>query len=487
MSEFIQRHIGPSESEQRKMLADLGLSTIDELVREIVPDSILLRGDSRLPEGCSEQQALTELKDIASHNIVKRSLIGQGYYGTITPPVIQRNVFENPAWYTSYTPYQAEISQGRLEALFNYQTLITELTGLPVANASLLDEGTAAAEAMLLAHSQSKKKDFIVDDKLFPQTLEVLQTRAKPLGINIIKIDFDKSIPIAFFTDAFGVIVQLPNSHGNLRHRSGLLRLAEEEAALNRMGFNNNGAENLVKNFVEQGIEFKKDRKNICLGINFGKSKITDLSQAKDDYLTSLKLLIPYCDYAAINVSSPNTEGLRKLQDPILLKELLKEIKNLPNCPPLFVKIAPDLSLKDIDDICQLIIEENIDGIIAINTSIDRLGLENRKIMQTGLLLSEENGGLSGRPLQKKANQIIKHIHNIDKKIILIGVGGINSPESAWERICSGASLIQLYTGWIYKGPQLVPDILEGIIKQLNNHQLSSIKDAIGSDLKWVE
>ena len=227
MSEFIQRHIGPSESEQRKMLADLGLSTIDELVREIVPDSILLRGDSNLPEGCSEQEALAELKDIASHNIVKRSLIGQGYYGTITPPVILRNVFENPAWYTSYTPYQAEISQGRLEALFNYQTLITELTGLPVANASLLDEGTAAAEAMLLAHSQSKKKDFIVDDKIFPQTLAVLETRAKPLGINIIKIDLNASISISFFADAFGFITQLPNNHGNLKHRDGVLRLAE--------------------------------------------------------------------------------------------------------------------------------------------------------------------------------------------------------------------------------------------------------------------
>ena len=227
MSEFIQRHIGPSESEQRKMLADLGLSTIDELVREIVPDSILLRGDNNLPEGCSEQEALEELKDIASHNVVKRSLIGQGYYGTITPPVILRNVFENPAWYTSYTPYQAEISQGRLEALFNYQTLITELTGLPVANASLLDEGTAAAEAMILAYNQSKKKDFVVDDKIFPQTLEVLQTRARPLGINIVKLDLDATIPISFFADAFGFITQLPNNHGTLKHRGGVLRLAE--------------------------------------------------------------------------------------------------------------------------------------------------------------------------------------------------------------------------------------------------------------------
>ena len=158
MSEFIQRHIGPTPEEQSKMLNDLGVSTIDELVRQIVPDSILLRGDDDLPEPCSEQQALEELKEIANHNVVRRTLIGQGYYGTITPPVILRNVFENPAWYTSYTPYQAEISQGRLEALFNYQTLVTELTGLPVANASLLDEGTAAAEAMILAYNSSKIK-----------------------------------------------------------------------------------------------------------------------------------------------------------------------------------------------------------------------------------------------------------------------------------------------------------------------------------------
>ena len=281
-----------------------------------------------------------------------------------------------------------------------------------------------------------------------------------------------------------GTVTKFAQS-GNPKPR--LFRLAKEQAALNRMGFNNHGAENLVKNFLKQNIDLKKHRKNNCLGINFGKSKITSLSKATEDYLTSLKLLIPYCDYAVINVSSPNTQGLRKLQDPILLKELLREVKNLGNCPPLFVKIAPDLSYKDIEDICQLIIDENIDGIIATNTSLDRLGLEQRKIKQTGLLLSEENGGLSGKPLQRKANQIISHIHNIDKNINLIGVGGIDSPESAWERICSGASLVQIYTGWIYNGPQLVPNILNGIIKQINIHQLSNVKEAIGSNLEWIE
>ena len=227
MTEFIQRHIGITETEQTQMLNDLGLSSLEELVREVVPTSILLRGDDNLPEPCSEQQALEELKEIAEHNIVRRTLIGQGYYGTITPSVILRNVFENPAWYTSYTPYQAEISQGRLEALFNYQTLITELTGLPVANASLLDEGTAAAEAMLLAHSQSKKKDFIVDDKIFPQTLEVLLTRAEPLGINIVKVDVDELVDLESLENAFGLILQYPNNHGALKYNDGFMRCAE--------------------------------------------------------------------------------------------------------------------------------------------------------------------------------------------------------------------------------------------------------------------
>ena len=334
---------------------------------------------------------------------------------------------------------------------------------------------------------KSLNQEFCVVDKRLHQKICGIDF-CNPVGL---AAGFDKNGNAANIWKDFGfgfaeigTVTKFAQS-GNPKPR--LFRLAKEQAALNRMGFNNNGAENLVKNFLKQNVDLKKHRKNNCLGINFGKSKITSLSKATEDYLTSLKLLIPYCDYAVINVSSPNTEGLRKLQDPILLKELLREVKNLDNCPPLFVKIAPDLSYKDIEDICQLIIDENIDGIIATNTSLDRLGFEQRKIKQTGLLLSEENGGLSGKPLQRKANQIISHIHNIDNNINLIGVGGIDSPKSAWERICSGASLVQIYTGWIYKGPQLVPDILNGIIKQINIHQLSNIREAIGSNLEWIE
>ena len=227
MSEFVTRHIGPSKDQQTQMLQDLGLSSLDELVREIVPDSILLRGDYKLPKGCSEYEALGELKEIVKKNHVRRSLIGQGYYGTITPPVIQRNVLENPAWYTSYTPYQAEISQGRLEALFNFQTLVTELTGLPVANASLLDEGTAAAEAMTLAYNATSNKNvFLVDNKIFPQTLSILRTRAKPLGIKVLPIELS-NFELEDFTNAFGLVVQLPNNHGGIKHPDGLLRCAE--------------------------------------------------------------------------------------------------------------------------------------------------------------------------------------------------------------------------------------------------------------------
>jgi len=347
----------------------------------------------------------------------------------------------------------------------------------------------------------SNKREWPIIKNIFKNINNELCIKSEKLSQNICGIDFINPIGLAagfdkngiaaniwrdfgFGFSELGTVTKFPQP-GNKKPR--LFRLAKEQAALNRLGFNNNGSISLEDNLIKQKIKKTKDRKNICLGINFGKSKITPLDQSTEDYLASLKKLIPYCDYATINVSSPNTEGLRKLQDPSLLKELLYEIKLLNECPPLFVKIAPDLNFKEIDEVCKLINEMRIEGLIATNTSLDRLGLENRIISQTGNKLMNESGGLSGKPLQMKANNIIKHIHNNDKKIILIGVGGIDSPKAAWERICSGASLIQVYTGWIYKGPRLVPEIAKGILKQLEFYKLSNIKDAIGSGLKWQD
>ena len=350
----------------------------------------------------------------------------------------------------------------------------------------------------LLAFCSSQKEWWLISNYLEGIRNELYITDKK-LSQEICGIQFSNPIGLAAGFDKNGIAANIWQDFGfgfselgtvtqyaqpgNPKPR--LFRISNEQAALNRMGFNNNGADLFLKNFIKQNIKKKVDRENNVLGINFGKSKITSIKNATDDYISSLKLLIPYCNYAAINISSPNTEGLRKLQEPTLLRELLQEIKKLPHCPPIFVKIAPDLSLKDIDKICQLINDEKINGIIATNTSIDRLGLDHTFIKKTGNLLSEEKGGLSGKPLRHKANQIIKHIHKIDKNLTLIGVGGIDSPEAAWERIASGASLIQVYTGWIYKGPRLVPEILQGILKQLNYYQISNIKEAIGSGLLW--
>ena len=331
------------------------------------------------------------------------------------------------------------------------------------------------------------KNDLIICNKKLHQQICGINF-TNPLGL---AAGFDKNgvatniwQDFGFGFSEIGTITKFPQP-GNPKPR--LFRLANEQAALNRMGFNNDGADALLRNFERQKKCKSQSRHNLCIGINFGKSKITPLEEAKEDYLYSMKLLIPHCQYAVINVSSPNTEGLRKLQNPDRLRELLREIKTINNCPPLFVKIAPDLSFKEIDDICQLIKDEKIDGIIATNTSLDRLGLGERVLAKSGLKLSEEKGGLSGQPLQTKANQILKYIHNQDKDIVLIGVGGIDSPKAAWQRICSGASLIQIYTGWIYQGPKLVPEILRGLLNQLNAHGISNINEAVGSGLDWRE
>ncbi len=185
---FEARHIGPRSQDIEAMLQVLGVGSLAALIDQAVPESIRRRQPLDIPDGQSEETLLADLKEIASKNQVYRSFIGMGYAGCFTPAVIQRNVLENPGWYTQYTPYQPEIAQGRLEALLNFQTLITDLTGLDIANASLLDEGTAAAEAMGLSYGACKKKGanaFFVSESCHPQTIEVIQTRSLPLGIEV--------------------------------------------------------------------------------------------------------------------------------------------------------------------------------------------------------------------------------------------------------------------------------------------------------------
>src|SRR5882724_888053 len=183
---FARRHIGPNEEEVRVMLREVGFEDLDSLVEAAVPQNIRLDRDLNLPEAKSEIEALAELRAISRKNKTPRSFIGCGYSDSITPPVIQRNILENPGWYTAYTPYQAELAQGRLEGLLNFQTMITDLTALEIANASLLDEATAAAEAMALCHAVvPNRKTFFVADTCHPQTIAVVQTRAKPLGIDV--------------------------------------------------------------------------------------------------------------------------------------------------------------------------------------------------------------------------------------------------------------------------------------------------------------
>ena len=209
-----RRHIGPSPQEMQKMLGLLRCDTLEALIDDTLPKSIRQSQPLDFGKAKSERELLHHMRLTASKNKVLSSLIGQGYYGTVTPPVIQRNILENPAWYTAYTPYQPEISQGRLEALLNFQTMVTDLTGLEIANASLLDEATACAEAMTMAQrvAKSKAKAFFVDENCHPQNIAVMQTRAKPLGIEVI-VD----APERMVADrVFGAIFQYPGTYGHV-------------------------------------------------------------------------------------------------------------------------------------------------------------------------------------------------------------------------------------------------------------------------------
>jgi glycine dehydrogenase len=229
-TEFISRHIGVSQDDERNMLSVIGEASRRALIESIVPRSIVRSSPMKLPEAVTEAAALAELKAIAARNQVFKSFIGQGYHGTHTPGVILRNVLENPAWYTAYTPYQAEISQGRMEALVNFQTMVCDLTGMPIANASMLDEATAAAEAMTLARRSVKSKSnvFIVSADCHPQTIEVIETRAKPLGIEVL---VGSAADLMKEHDCFAVLAQYPASGGAIHDLRPLVDQAHARSA----------------------------------------------------------------------------------------------------------------------------------------------------------------------------------------------------------------------------------------------------------------
>ncbi len=234
-AEFIKRHIGPNEADTEKMLTAIGVKTLDELIEKTIPSTIRLKKPMNIPEGLSEFEMLQSLKNIGAKNKLAKNFIGQGYYGTITPSVILRNVFENPGWYTQYTPYQAEIAQGRLESLLNFQTMITDLTGMAISNASLLDEATAAAEAMAMLFNHVNKGDTVthpklfVDSAIFTQTKDVLATRANPIGIQLVEGDYQEAI---FDNTYFGAILQYPNNKGSIEDYSNFIEKVHQAGGL---------------------------------------------------------------------------------------------------------------------------------------------------------------------------------------------------------------------------------------------------------------
>ncbi len=264
-SAFVERHIGPNDAEIEHMLQAIGHESLDSMTNAIVPSRIKSPTPLALPEAIDEVEALARIRTIARKNRVLRSFIGQGYYGTHTPNVILRNILENPAWYTAYTPYQAEISQGRMEALINFQTMVADLTGMEIANASLLDEATAAAEAMTLAKRSAKSKSdvFFVSNRVHPQTLEVLRTRAEPMGIQLHVGDDSEAMDV----DGFGVLLQYPDTFGGIADhraladavhaRNGLVAVATDLLALTLIKAPGEwGADIVIGNSQRFGVPF---------------------------------------------------------------------------------------------------------------------------------------------------------------------------------------------------------------------------------------
>ena len=334
------------------------------------------------------------------------------------------------------------------------------------------------------------QKSLGVQDSRLEQSLWGLSLK-NPVGL---AAGFDKNGVAADIWANFGFgfaelgTVTCQPQPGNPQPR--LFRLTQDSAALNRMGFNNQGAAAMAARFqrAQKQPSFDASRpmpqSRFPLGINLGKSKVTPLEQAAADYLESFKLLKDWGDYFVVNVSSPNTPGLRSLQAAAGLSTIL-EILQQENryIKPILVKIAPDLESEDLASILDLAKTYQLAGIIATNTTIRRDGLKTQILPETGKPIAEEAGGISGLPVRERSTEVIRFIWQYTKgELPIIGVGGIFTAEDAWEKIAAGASLIQVYTGWVYEGPWMVRRILQGLLQKLEEHGFSSISEAVGSD-----
>lgn len=323
------------------------------------------------------------------------------------------------------------------------------------------------------------EKSFAVSDTRLQQTLWGLDFN-NPLGL---AAGFDKDGTAAGIWSSFGFgfaelgAVTLHSQPGNPRPR--MFRLPEDRAALNRMGANNLGAAVMADTLAQT---WKRQPRKIPIGINLCKSKIAPLENAVEDYVGSFKYLQDVADYFVINVSSPNTPGLRSLQGGEQLEPILSGLQTANTQPkPIFIKIAPDLEWSNIKDILKLATNYNLSGVIATNTTIRRDGLKTKILPDTGKSIQDEAGGISGLPVKKRSTEVIRFIYQeTGGKLPIVGVGGIFTPEDAWEKIIAGASILQIYTGWIYQGPWMVKEVLSGLLSRLDDEGLDNIKDAVG-------
>ena len=323
------------------------------------------------------------------------------------------------------------------------------------------------------------EKSFCVRDSRLEQTLWGLDFN-NPFGL---AAGFDKDGTAAGMWSSFGFgfaelgAVTLHSQPGNPRPR--MFRLPEDKAALNRMGANNLGAAVMADTLAQT---WKRQPRKIPIGINLCKSKIASLEQAAADYLGSFKYLQDVADYFVVNVSSPNTPGLRSLQAVEQLEPIVSGLQTAnTQHKPILIKIAPDLDWQDIKDILNLATNYNLAGVIATNTTIRRDGLNTNVLKETGRSIKDEAGGISGLPVKQRATEVIRFIYQeTNGNLPIVGVGGIFNADDAWEKIVAGASILQVYTGWVYEGPWMVERVLSGLLAKLEEKGLNSISEAVG-------